>query len=74
MGPNIIYAMITFYFSLCPHVTFYKTLTPLSAVFIKGHVGFLQFLKLTCRTLLFTHDVDPFYRLICKKNDPDKIV
>ncbi len=37
VGPNNIYAMshVTFYFSLCPHVTFYKTLTSLSTVFYK---------------------------------------
>ncbi len=34
-----------FSFSLCPHVTFYKTLTSLSTVFIKAHVGLLQLLK-----------------------------
>ncbi len=32
-----------FIFSLCPHLTFYKTLTSLSTVFIKGHVVFLRF-------------------------------
>ena len=44
---------VTFYFSLFPHVTFYKTLTSLSTVFIKGHVGFLQLLKWLCRTSFF---------------------
>ncbi len=49
-----------FIFSLCPHVTFYKTLTSLSTVFIKGHVGFLQLLKWPCRTSFFTH-VEPYF-------------
>ncbi len=59
---HIIYAMshITFYSSLCHHVTFYKTLTSLSTVFIKGHVGFLQFLKWPCHTSFFTH-VEPSF-------------
>ncbi len=47
-----------FIFSLCRHVTFYKTLTSLSTVFIKGHVRFLQLLKCQCRTSFFTH-VEP---------------
>ncbi len=49
---QIIYAMshVTFYFSLCPHFTFYKTLTSLSTVFIKGHVESLQLLKWPCHT------------------------
>ncbi len=42
-----------FIVSLYPHVTFYKTLTSLSTVFIKGHVGFLQLLKWPCRTSFF---------------------
>ncbi len=41
-------------FSLCPHVTFYKTLTSLfSTVFIKGHIRFLQLLKWPCNTSFF---------------------
>ncbi len=48
-----------FIFSLCHHVTFYKTLTSLSTVFIKGHVGFLQLLKWPCCTSFFTH-VEPY--------------
>ncbi len=53
-----------FIFSLCPHVTFYKTLTRLDNTFksdvaIKGHVGFLQLLKWPCRTSFFTH-VEPY--------------
>ncbi len=38
-------------FSLYHHVNFYKTLTSLCTLFIKGHVGFLQLLK--CRTSVF---------------------
>ncbi len=45
--------------SLCRHVTFYKTLTSLSTVFIKGHVGLLQLLMSSCRTSFFTH-VEPY--------------
>ncbi len=42
VGPNnLCYVTRHFFFSLCPDVTFYKTLTSLSTVFIKGHVGFL---------------------------------
>ncbi len=41
--------------SLCPHVTFYKTLTSLSTVFIKGHIELLQLLKWPCHTSFFTH-------------------
>ncbi len=37
------------FFSACPHVTFYKTLTPLST----GHVRFLQLLKWSYITLHF---------------------
>ncbi len=48
-----------FIFSLCRHVTFYKTLTSLSTVFIKAQVGLLQLLKWPCRTSFFTH-VEPF--------------
>ena len=40
------------------HVTFYKTLTSLSTVFIKGHVGLLQLLKWPCHTSFFAH-VEP---------------
>ncbi len=58
---QIFYAMshVTFILSLCRHVTFYKTLTSLSTVFIKGHVGLLQLLKWPCRTSFFTH-VEPY--------------
>ncbi len=42
-----------FIFSLCTHAAFYKTLTPVSTVFIKGRVGFLQLLKWQCRTSFF---------------------
>ncbi len=48
-----------FIFSLCPHVTVYKTLTSLSTAFIKGRVGFLQLLKWPCHTSFFTH-VEPY--------------
>ncbi len=41
------------FFALCRHVTFYKTLTSLSTVFIKAHVGLLQLLKWLCRTSFF---------------------
>ncbi len=56
MGPN---HTSLFGFSLCPHVTFYKTLMSLSTVFIKGHVGFLQLLKWPCHSF-FTHDWSPW--------------
>ncbi len=59
-------------FSLCPHVTFYKTLTSLSTVFIKGHVGFLKLLNLLkwpCRTSLFTH-VERFTLFPCMRSSP----
>ena len=46
-----------FIFTLCRHVTFYKTLTSLSTVFIKPHVGLLQLLKWLCRTSFFTLDM-----------------
>ncbi len=61
MGPNKLMPCHTslFIFSLCQHVTFYKILTSLSTVFIKGHVGFLQLLKWPCHTLFFTH-VEPY--------------
>ncbi len=53
-----------FIFSLCRHVTFYKTLMSLSTVFIKGHVGLLQLLKSLCRTSFFTH-VEPSVCISC---------
>ena len=56
MGPNnLCYICRTslFIFSLCHHVTFYKTLTSLSTVFIKGHVGCLQLLKSPCSHFFF---------------------
>ena len=46
-------------FSLNRHVTFYKALTSLSTVFIKGHVVFLQLLKWPCHISFFTH-VEPY--------------
>ncbi len=48
-----------FLLSLCPRVTFYKTLMSLSAVFIKGHIWFLELLKWPCRTSFFIH-VEPY--------------
>ncbi len=54
----MLYHTSLFIFSLCRHVTFYKTLTSLSTVFIKVHVELLQLLKWLCRTSLFTH-VEP---------------
>ena len=60
-GPNNI-CWVTHHsliFSLCPDVTFYKTLTSISTVFIKGHVEFVKFLNWPCRTSLFTH-VEPY--------------
>ncbi len=51
MGPNnLCYVTRHFlFFSLYPYVTFYKTLTSFSAVFIKiMEVGFLQLLKWIC--------------------------
>ncbi len=58
-----------FIFSLCPHATFYKTLTSLSKVFIKSHVRFIQLLKWLCHvyTSFFTH-VEPYmsYHRLCK--------
>ncbi len=61
MGPNNL-CYVTGHFLFSPyvlHVTFYKTLTSLSTVFIKGHVGLLQLLKWLCRTSFFTH-VEPY--------------
>ncbi len=57
MGPNNLCYVTRYvlFFSLCPHVTFDKTLTSLSTVFIKGHVWFLQLLKRPCHTACFTH-------------------
>ncbi len=49
-----------FIFTLCRHVTFYKTLMSLSTFFIKPHVGLLQLLKWPCHTSLFTH-VEPYH-------------
>ncbi len=46
-------------FSLCPHVTFYKSLMSLPTVFVKGHIRFLQLLKWPCHTSFFTH-VEPY--------------
>ena len=61
MGPNYLrYVARQFYFSLCHHVTFYKSLTSLSTVFIKAYVGLLQLLKWPCRTSFFTH-VEPYW-------------
>ncbi len=64
------YAMshVTFYFSLCPHVTFYKTLTSLSTVFIKGHIGFLQLL--TLKGQIQDHTDFDFERLIYLAKEP----
>ncbi len=61
MGPNnLCYVARHFlFFSLCRHVTFYKSLTSLSTVFIKAYVRLLQPLKWPCRTLFFTH-VEPY--------------
>ncbi len=65
-----------FIFSLCPHVTFYKTLTSLSTVVIKGHVGFLQLLKWPRRTSFFGH-VEPsncmYVELTIGKSDQQKV-
>ncbi len=61
MGPdNLCYVTrhLLFFPYVSHHVTFYKTLTSLSTVFIKGHVGFLQLLKWPCHTSFFTH-VEP---------------
>ena len=59
MGPNNLRCRTSlFIFSLCPHVTFYKTLTSLSTAFITGHVAFLQWLKWPSHTSVFTH-VEP---------------
>ena len=58
MGPNnFCYVTRHFlFFSICRHVTFYKTLPgSLSTVFIKAHVRLLQLLKWPCRTSFFTH-------------------
>ncbi len=51
MGPNKL-RYVTCHFLL--------TMTSLSTLFIKGHVGFVQLLKWQCRTLFFTH-VEPYY-------------
>ncbi len=45
-------------FSLCPHVTFYKTLTSLSTVSIKAHVGLVQ--QSGHLTLRFFNHLEPF--------------
>ncbi len=47
-----------FIFFLMSPCHFYKTLTSLSTVFIKGYIGVLQLLKWPCRTSFFTH-VEP---------------
>ena len=59
MGLNNLW-YVTRHFLVLPmsHVTFYKTLTSLSTVFIKDHVGHLQLLKWLCPTSFFTH-VEP---------------
>ncbi len=56
MGPNnLCYVTRHFlYFPMSP-CHFYKTLTSLSTVFIKGHVRLLQILKCSCRTSFLTH-------------------
>ncbi len=47
------------FFSLCHHATFYKTLTSLSTVIIKGHVLISTTFKVApCHTSCFTH-VEP---------------
>ncbi len=55
MGPNNLCHVTHhfLFFSLCRHVTFYKTLTSLSTVFIKAHIRFLQLLKWPCSTSFF---------------------
>ena len=58
-------------FSLCHHVTFYNTLTSLSTVFIKPHVGLLQLLKWPCRTSFFTH-VEPLNTQVFLASDARK--
>ena len=56
---QIIYARlhVTYIYSLYRHVTFYKTLTSLSTVYIKPHVELLQLLKWPYHT--FFSDVEP---------------
>ncbi len=66
MGPNNLCTSL-FIFSLCPHVTFYKTLTSLSTVFIKGHGFVVELLKWPCRTSFFTN-VEPFGGLFLTKS------
>ncbi len=70
MGPNNL-CYVTRHFFILPHVTFYKTLTSPSTVFIKGHVGFLQLLKVAMLHFVFypcgafVHDVNhakPIFR------------
>ncbi len=46
---------VTFYFYPMSPCHFYKTLTSLSTLFIKPHVGLLQLLKWPCWTSFFTH-------------------
>ncbi len=58
MGPNYI-CYVACHFLLFSDVTFYKTLTSYSTVFIKAHVGLLQLVKWPCRTSFFTH-VEPY--------------
>ncbi len=66
MGPNnLCYVTCHFlFFFLCPHVTFYKALTSLSTVFIKGYVGFLQLLKWPRRPSFFTLVVEPYDKVV----------
>ena len=45
--------MSLFIFSLCHHVTFYKTLTSLSTVFIKAHVGLSTTFKVAVSHFVF---------------------
>ncbi len=63
---------LLFILSQCCHVTFYKTLTSLSTVFIKGHIGLLQFLKWPCHTLFLTH-VEPYYSAVSVNSRVSKV-
>ncbi len=61
MGPNKkLCRMSLFIFTLCRHVTSYKTLTSLTIVCIKPHVELQQLLKWPCLTSFFTH-LEPYY-------------
>ncbi len=60
-----------FIFSLCRYVTFYKTLTSLSTVYIKAHIGLLQLLKWPCHTSFFTYVAPLVFQIISDSKTVD---